>query len=441
MALLAAYAACAFSQAVAVPGAALAEQLAWLQANAVSNTHYLIEINGNVDIAPQHVTVPGNRRNVTVTLRADGQERTISLYGDGSLFTVASGVTLVLDGTLTLRGAAGNNRKLVLINDGAALVMNTGSGIAANTGGAVGVNSGGAFTMYGGAIFDNTGSLGGEGRHVLRGGIGGIGAVTNWGTFAMYDGTISGNTGGGGVKGGAGAVANWGRFTMYGGAISGNAGGEGDIGGSGAVFNAGIFTLYSGTIAGNSGGSGGGNLWGIRGGIGAVNNSGAFIMRGGVISGNSGGAEAGSDGWGGVGGVSNSGRFFMYDGTISGNSGGGSSGFNDSGPWDGWDGVGAVFNVGAFTMHGGTIAANNGGIGNWSVRHGTTSYGIFRITGGIIYGNDAAANVGNPGGTLRIFGVLTTAQFGTFNNVGLFVSAGTLTNTNNTIHVVNGVLR
>ena len=439
--LIAAHAAFAFSQPVAVPGAALAEQLYWLRTNAASNTHYLIEIRGNEEIASRILTLPRNRGNVSVTLRGSGLAQAISLYGTGSLFTVTSGLTLILD-NITLQGSSENNTNLIQVNNGAALIMKAGSVISANTGGAVLIHSGGTFTMYGGAILDNTGSAGGEGRHAIRGGLGGTGAVTNWGAFTMHDGVISNNAGGPGgdlegARGGAGAVSNWRTFTMHGGTISGNSGGSGEIAGSGAVFNAGVFAMYGGTISGNSGGSGSANFWGIRGGIGGVNNSGEFILHDGEISGNSGGA-GGNNGWGGVGAVSNTGRFTMNGGTISGNSGG--SGSANS-PWDGWGSVGAVFNAGAFTMHGGTIANNAGGIANWSVRHGTTSYGIFRITGGTIYGTDAAADLGNSGGTLRIFGVATTAQFGTFNNVGLFVSSGILANTDNTIHVAGGLLR
>ena len=430
-----------FPEAIPVPGGSLAEQMAWLESGARSSTLYRIEISGFQALAPQQLILP-RRSNVTLTLSGDGQASVIVLDGEGSLFTVGSGVTLILDG-VALHGGGDNNRPLVQINSGGALIMNAGSALAGNTGGAVSVHSGGTFTMYGGEISGNSGNPGGESRPAIRGGDGGVGAVLNWGDFTMHGGAIGGNTGGAGNeqgRGGAGGVMNWGTFTMHGGVIGGNtggAGGEGHLGGSGGVFNGGRFTMYGGEVSGNAGGMGSGGLWGVSGGTGGVNNSGAFTLRGGVISGNTGGpAHDDCGGWGSTGGVSNSGRFTMYGGSISANSG---TGNGESSPWGGWSGIGAVFTVGVFTMHGGSISANSGGIGVWSVRHGTTSYGVFRISGGVIYGEGESLE--NSGGTLRLFYLTTTAQFGTFNSVGLFVSTGNLAGTDSTIRVTGGVLQ
>jgi len=465
VALFALCAAFAFAEPQPVPGASLAEQFAWLRAHAASNTQYLIPVSASETIAPQELIPPPGRSNISVTLRGNGAAHTISLDGDRSLFTVGPRLTLILDENITLQGHLDNNTYLVRVNNGGRLIMNAGSGITGNTGGGVGVNSGGVFTMNGGAIWDNTGSTGAMGGHAKRGRSGGTGGVSNWGAFTMYGGTISGNTGGAGYsgdgdalsrRGGIGGVSNWGVFTMNGGEISGNSGGAGvggNLGGSGGVFNSSVFAMHGGTISGNSGGAGGYNRWGIIGGIGGVNNSGRFTLYGGEISGNSGGAgtEAngtGTAGWGGVGGVSNWGVFAMNGGIISGNTGNAAESMDvAASPWLGWNGVGAVFNSGAFTMNGGEISGNSGGIAIWSVRHGVTSYGVFRITNGIIYGNDAPPELGNPGGTLRIFGtgpaatLAAVAQRGIFNSVGLFVSAGNISSTDNTIHVVDGILQ
>jgi len=411
----------AFSQASIAAniarGDVLADELARVLTSAANGTRHIIEISGDIEITSRRLTLPARGGGITITLHGGGAARTINLAGEGSLFIVGSGVTLILAENITLRGGGDNRSALVQVNSGGALVMNVGSEITGNTGG--GVLNWGAFTMYGGAIFNNTGADGVGGDHDYhrdgsRVPAGTVGGVTNWGTFVMREGTISNNVGGSGVNG--------------------------SLGGSGAVFNAGAFTMYGGTISANSGGSGGANRWGVRGGTGGVNNTGRFTMRDGVISGNNGGF--GEGGWGGVGGVSNSGVFFLYGGTISGNSGDADGG-DLGGPWGGWSGVGAVFSVGAFTMNGGTISGNNGGVGIWSVRYGVTTYGIFRVTNGIIYGNDAPENLENIGGALRIFRVpatVTTAQRGRFNNVGLFVPLGDLGDSDTTIYVVDGVI-
>ena len=354
--------------------AALAEELERALAASASDTPHTIEISGDIEIAAQRLVLPIGRSNAAITLRGAGAARSISLYGEGSLFTVGSGVVLILGENIALRGNGGNNRALVQVDSGGSLVMGEGAAITGNTGG----------------------------------------AVNNWGVFSMRGGTISDNAGRQGINGG--------------------------IGGSGGVFNAGVFVMYDGTISGNSGGEGAANRWGARGGIGGVNNTGRFEMHGGTISGNSGGL--GSGGWGGIGGVSNSGVFFMHGGTISGNTGGADSGANigASSPWDGWGGIGGVFSVGVFTMNGGTISGNSGGVGIWSVRYGVTTYGIFRITNGTIYGSDAHEGAANAGGSLRIFGVSGTARHGTFNSAGFFVTAGIMRNTDDTIHVVDGVI-
>jgi hypothetical protein len=111
-----------------------------------------------------------------------------------------------------------------------------------------------------------------------------------------------------------------------------------------------------------------------------------------------------------------------------------------------------VMTGGIFIMQGGEISGNSarsspfppsglifqGGGGVF------LSGGIFQISNGIIYGSNAAVGLRNTttGGfgssTLRI--TSGTAEHGTFSN-STFSSLGNLSNTDNTIRVVNGVLQ
>jgi TolB-like protein len=253
---------------IPVPGTTLADQFTWLRTNAASNTNYIIEINGNITLAPQGLTLPPGRGNVTVILRGNETIRTINLSATGNLFSVHSGVTLILDNNITLRGRSDNNRPLVVIENGGSLIMNSGSGITGNTGGGVRVNEGGIFTMHGGSISNNVGLSGGtardgnpgergnNGRIGSQGGRGGVGGVFNQGTFTMHGGTISRNTGGNGGRGGGGGMGGYYGLVHNG---SGGNAGNGGTGGTGGVHNTGSFTfaIHGGIISGNTGGEGG----------------------------------------------------------------------------------------------------------------------------------------------------------------------------------------
>jgi len=172
---------------IAVPGATLTARLAWLQLNAQSGGRYFIELTSNASIAP-YTLYFSDRNNITVTLGGSGQQRSITPSANGSLLTVNSGVTLILDENITLQGRpVNNNAPLVQVNDGGILVMNAGARIAgnfnpiaANSGGGVRVNSGGTFNMQGGGLSSN--STNGDG-----------GGVFNAGTFQISGGTIYGD--------------------------------------------------------------------------------------------------------------------------------------------------------------------------------------------------------------------------------------------------------
>ena len=200
---------------VIVEGGNLAERLQWIEANAANNTLYHIEINANETLAPQILSF-ARARNVSVRLTSGtGEEWFISLSGNGALFTIEPGVTLILDNGITLEGHNGNNAPLIVINDRGELIMNDGAKIVGNSsawrsGGAVLVNAQGTFSMNGGEISRNSSS-----------------------------------NNGGGVR-----VEPNGRFSMTGGLMTGNI--AGDRGGG--VSTAGVFIKTGGTIYGSDGG-------------------------------------------------------------------------------------------------------------------------------------------------------------------------------------------
>jgi hypothetical protein len=212
------------------------------------------------------ITVSGN---VTLTA-APGAPKTISRGGSptGSLFTVGSGASLVLNAGdslgLTLDGKnIPVNAPLVEVSGGA---LTMGGRVTLrnnnrndNHGGGVYIGIGGTFNMSGGKISGNT-------TNTKLGG----GVYVDYGTFNMSSGEISGNTSnvGGGVyvNGGTGG----GTFKMSGGEISGNTA-DSNSGGVGVL--GGAFTMSGGTVSGNiSPNSAGVNISG-----------GTFKMSGGAV--------------------------------------------------------------------------------------------------------------------------------------------------------------
>ena len=240
-----------------VLGDSFDDKMSWLEAFAQSGGNYIVEVRADENVAPRSLSYSG-KTNITITLRGTGANRTLSLSSNGAMFTVPSGVTLVLDSNITLRGRNNNNSSL--INVGGRFIMNNGSTITGNSGG--GVSNGGTFTMTGGTISGNANT-----SATTSGG-----GVNNGGTFTMSGGTISGNTS---TNGGGVYVWNNGIFTMSGGTISGNTG----TSGGGVYVNVGSFTMSGGTISGNTS-SGSGSGGGVY-----VNNAGTFAKTGGTITG------------------------------------------------------------------------------------------------------------------------------------------------------------
>ena len=255
------------------------EKLEWLQANAASNTEHRVEVTNNEKIEPQTLSYTG-KRNVTVRLSGTGGGKSIILAGNGSLFTIESGVTLMLDKDITLQGHGKNDAALVRVGNRGVLVVNEGGLITGNTNTiyqrrGIGDGGGGVIVMPNGNLTVAGGEVSGNACQRCSGG--GV-AVESNGNITMTSGEISGNTG---TSGSGVSVSTGGRFTMSGGKVSGN---TAPYNGGGVALNGGIFTMTGGEISGNNAGAGGGV---------GVDDNGIFTMTGGEISGNNAGKGGG----------------------------------------------------------------------------------------------------------------------------------------------------
>ncbi|MDR1899051.1 MAG: hypothetical protein LBQ55_03485 [Treponema sp.] len=221
-----------------------------------------------VDLAANGTQVPtvlnSSGKKVTVIIRDANAIKTLTLSGSGSLFTLLGGVTLMLDGIVTLEGHSSNNAPLIQVGDGSRLLLNwgtirhNGSTSSSNDGGGVYVGSGGTFTMTNGTITANYAGRGG-GVYVCPGG-----------TFTMNGGSISGNFAtsygwGGGVFVDTSAYYDYYSNTM--------------------VSNPGTFIMNGGTIQTNTASRGGGVYVHYDGYEGYEGSSGVFVKSGGAIEG------------------------------------------------------------------------------------------------------------------------------------------------------------
>jgi hypothetical protein len=159
-------------------GTTLASILGYLQTTAANNTAYTVLLGADEALPPWTLggsgsgsaTVFNGTTGVTLTLKGKNPETAVSLTAPGSLFTVSSGLRLVLDQNIILRGRTDNTTSLVSVSgSSAALEMKPGSKITGNTssssspygGGGVFVSTYGTFEMSGGEISGNTSSSGG----------------------------------------------------------------------------------------------------------------------------------------------------------------------------------------------------------------------------------------------------------------------------------------
>jgi hypothetical protein len=151
----------------------LGNKLEWLQKNAQSGSTYVVEVYNDEQIGwlfsfPEDLSYK-DKRDINIILKGVGANRTIFHKKPGRIFNVYSGVTLVLDDNITLRGLdissislveATSTGPLVNVFSGGTLIMNDGSIITGNwnasgNGGGVYVAGGGTFIMKGGTITGN----------------------------------------------------------------------------------------------------------------------------------------------------------------------------------------------------------------------------------------------------------------------------------------------
>ena len=178
-----------FIKAQPAQGGTLKDKLEWIKnSNPQNNTAYIAMVTVAENLEPQELYYSGNK--VIIILKGDTQERTVSLSSNGSIFTINSGVTLILDNYITLKGCSSNNDSLVKVHSGGTLEMNDGSKITENTntsgndGGGVSIGwDGGTFNMKGGTISYNKAPTWGGG-----------GVRVTFGTFIMNGGKITHNT-------------------------------------------------------------------------------------------------------------------------------------------------------------------------------------------------------------------------------------------------------
>jgi len=243
---------------------------------STKNGTYTITVNGSFTLNP--VIFTGNAIK-TIVIKGDKENRVITRNGNGSLFTINSGITLNIGKNIMLNGNRGNT-SIVSVSSGSTLILNDGASITGAGYSGVTIN-GGTFTMKGGTVNGNiANNICGGGVYLMNG------------IFTMSGGEITGNSCNGGtstkenpeIKGGAGGgvYLNGGIFNMSGGTIRGNtvSGDDTSWGGGVHVSTGAIFAMSGGTISGNTSKSK--KNTGSGGGVG-VNSDGIFKKTGGTI--------------------------------------------------------------------------------------------------------------------------------------------------------------
>ena len=396
-------------------------------ANEESDTdlNYAINVTKDFKLPGSTENTFGKVKGINIYVRGN---HTISLYSQGNILRIGAGQTVTLQDT----GFAGltngkngadmdNNTQLVFMENTSSIFIMTGSAsLSGNTGG--GVSVAGTFIMKGGSINNNSGAcVYSQGRNtfIMDGGS----ISDNSGlcvyilascTFTMNGGTISGNTG-------TIIIESNCTFNMTGGSINNN---SSTSDGSG-VYVGGTFNMTGGTISGNRGTYPYNNY---NSGGGVYLNNGTFNMSDGTISNNS--------CTGNGGGVYVSGTFNMSGGTISGNyTAARSSSYGNGG--------GIYVSSGTFNMTGGNISGNTANSAGGGVY---TNYTTFRMAGGTVYGIEAVDTLANRAamGAALFSNDTTRTGYGTFaipDDPASWTRNGTLDTTEETIRVVNGVLR
>ncbi|MDR1901643.1 MAG: fibronectin type III domain-containing protein [Treponema sp.] len=222
----------------------LTDALEYMSADAMSGTSYFIVLGADESISPSTLSYSGQTVNITLAGGEGSHTVSLSASAYGSLFTVGSGVTLVLDSGVTLKGRSSNTASLVRVDSGGTLTMKGNAVISGNTsssdGGGVYVYRG-TFTMEGGEISGNTASSG----------IGGGGVCLSDGTFTMKGGIISGNSASSYDRLYGGGVSVWGgSFVKTGGTIYGSNASTAlkNTASGGSYYGDAVFVYISGTI-------------------------------------------------------------------------------------------------------------------------------------------------------------------------------------------------
>ena len=313
--------------------------------------------------------------NITVTIQGNN---TISLSpGGGSLLAINAGQEFILK-DVNLRGTSGS-ASLVYIY-------------------------GGSLTMQGeAAIFDNS-----PDSFYLGGGV----HVVNGGTFIMQgNSSVFNNTRGGVLVTGS-------AFIMEDNAsVHNNKHGSGNIGGVSVTQDGSLIMRGDASVFDNTGRSAGGGVRVLSGsrfrmyGYASISNNTLVSGTENQFGGNGAGVYVDMD------------SFFDMSGNalIHGNFGG---------PLTEGGGVhvyGSSAGVGRFTMQGGTISGNTASVG---LGGGVFVNGIFQMTNGIIYGNDAGENSNKPGSLQVGTFIDATAQMGTFSSGGIFTGVNLITTDN-----------
>ena len=253
-----------------IPGINFNAKIRWLDTNVQSGYAYIMEFDSDESIAPTSFSYNG-KNNISITMKGVDTNRVFTLNANGSMFTVESGVTLILDNNLELKGRSSNSASLIRVNSGGNLLLNNGikiTGNERNMGGGVYVE--GIFTMNGGEISGNKCTKYLSDDTVSSYGSYGGGVYVGSGTFIMNGGKISGNTSSTSYSAtssfsscGGGVYVGSGTFTMSGGEISGNTSKSSYINssyynlslglyGGGVYVDSGTFTMNSGKISGNT---------------------------------------------------------------------------------------------------------------------------------------------------------------------------------------------
>jgi hypothetical protein len=250
------------------------------------NNEFTIEITRNfVVTAPVTLSQITRYYNKVITIRGNGGEKILALSTNGSLFTIANGLTLILDRDITLMGTNANNTALISVARGGELVLREGSKVTGNTntigefdGGGVSVQTGGSLVMEGGDISGNESPFGGgvymasmsfldisggsisDNSAIYHGG--GV-YITN-GTAKLSGGAVSGNRVSSSSKsstsGGAGFYISGGNLTITGGEIDGNVSSSA-LGGGVHLTGTAVCTMTGGSISNNSVTASGGGIY------------------------------------------------------------------------------------------------------------------------------------------------------------------------------------